>query len=137
MMTSFFIQSVYQLRSSLMITQACIVIASLNSVIKFLFLPTYHFQNCLGEHVKEALEGMLEDWNLQACQMICITSDSGSNMVKAAQLAGWSHLTCFGHNLHNAVNNGLACDQKVPRAIAACRNVSITTFIPVCVHCFM
>ena len=68
---------------------------------------------------------MLEDLKLQPSQLVCITSNSGSNMVKAAKLADLPHLTCFGHSLHNAVNNGLACNQKVARAIATCHNVSI------------
>ena len=67
----------------------------------------------------------MEDWQLNPNGMLCIMTDSGTNMVKAAQLGEWTILSCFGHNLHNAVNNGLATDRKIQSALAKCRNVSV------------
>ncbi|KAI4904946.1 hypothetical protein NFI96_005094 [Prochilodus magdalenae] len=32
-----------------------------------------------------------------------MTTDSGTNMIKAVKLNEWSHLLCFGHRLHNAI----------------------------------
>jgi hypothetical protein len=87
----------------------------------------------LAENVKDALIDMMADWGLQEDKMVCITTDNGSNMVKAAELAGWKRLPCFGHNLHNSVRFGLECDEKVNRAIVACRNVSqFSTSICLC-----
>ena len=80
---------------------------------------------CIGENIKEAIQNLMEDWQLNPKGMLCITTDSGTNMVKAAQLGEWTRLSCFGHNLHNAVNNGLATDRKIQSALAKCRNVSV------------
>ncbi len=35
--------------------------------------------------------------------MVCITTDSGANIVKAASLNNWTRLQCFGHRLHLAI----------------------------------
>ncbi|KAK3533450.1 hypothetical protein QTP70_022248, partial [Hemibagrus guttatus] len=32
-----------------------------------------------------------------------MTTDSGTNMIKALKLNEWTNLQCFGHNLHNAI----------------------------------
>lgn len=60
-------------------------------MVKFYLYPPIIVHYHLGEHVKEALEGILEDRSLKACPIICITVDSSSNIVEAAHLAGWSH----------------------------------------------
>lgn len=35
--------------------------------------------------------------------MVCITTDNGANIVKAASLNNWTRLQCFGHRLHLAI----------------------------------
>ena len=67
---------------------------------------------------------MMDVWSLPPEKMVCLTSDNGSNMIKAAELAGWVRLSCWGHNLHNAVNTALAAEPTVGKAIGACRLVS-------------
>ncbi|XP_050959736.1 uncharacterized protein LOC127161128 [Labeo rohita] len=36
-------------------------------------------------------------------QQVCITTDSGTNIIKAAELNGWTRLQCFGHRLNSAI----------------------------------
>ena len=69
---------------------------------------------------------LMLDWELARDGLVCVTFDSGANMVKAMQTAGWQLPACFGHNLHNAVNNGLASDENIARAISKCRAVCRT-----------
>ena len=44
-------------------------------------------------------------------QLVCMTS--GYNVIKAAVELGWVRLSCFGHNLHNAVNNPIKDDVRM------------------------
>lgn len=75
----------------------------------------------------DAINELMEDWGLEASGMVCVTSDSGANMVRAASIANWPRVSCFGHNLHNAVNAGLLTSDSITKAIKACRNVSLVT----------
>ncbi|KAJ4925641.1 hypothetical protein JOQ06_018366, partial [Pogonophryne albipinna] len=45
-----------------------------------------------------------------------MTTDSGSNMIKALKDNAWPNLQCFGHRLHNAIENGVK-DPRIDRAI--------------------
>ncbi|KAK0130631.1 hypothetical protein N1851_034887 [Merluccius polli] len=36
-------------------------------------------------------------------RQMCLTTDSGANIVKAVQLNDWRRLQCFGHRLHLAI----------------------------------
>jgi hypothetical protein len=63
------------------------------------FIPEDH----TGENIADAVEDMLDEWSLKIDQMVCITTDSGSNMIKAAEEKDWARLPCFGHRLHSAI----------------------------------
>ena len=47
---------------------------------------------------------MLESWSLNSQKQVCITME---NMIAAINRLGWTHLSCFGHNLNLAVTNTL------------------------------
>ena len=64
-------------------------------------------QDHSGINIADVLRETLESWELSEENMVCLTSDSGSNIVSAAQQLQWTRLSCFGHNLHNAVNNSI------------------------------
>ncbi|XP_034076583.1 zinc finger BED domain-containing protein 4-like isoform X3 [Gymnodraco acuticeps] len=49
--------------------------------------------------------------------MICMTTDSGANMVKALDLNAWTRLQCFGHRLHLAIEKS-AKDPRVDRTVS-------------------
>ena len=63
------------------------------------FIPEDH----TGENIATALVAMLEEWSLNQDHQACITTDSGTNMIKAAEINRWTRLQCFGHRLHLAI----------------------------------
>ena len=84
-----------------------------------LYLP----QNHTGTTIAEALESILESWGLKFEQQICITTDNESNMVAAIAKLGWTHLSCFGHNLNLAVTNSMKDEDSITRAVGVCKKV--------------
>ena len=60
------------------------------------FLPTDH----TGDNLAKALEATVDGWNLKKEQQVCITTDNGSNIVKATNKLHRQRLPCFGHNLN-------------------------------------
>ncbi len=63
------------------------------------FFPADH----TGEELAQGLKESLDSWSLEEEKMVCITTDSGANIVKAASLNNWTRLQCFGHRLHLAI----------------------------------
>ena len=70
------------------------------------FIPEDH----TGENIAEDIEDILDNWSLKVKNQVCITTDSGSNMVKAAEIRNWPRLQCFGHRLHSAIGEYLSWD---------------------------
>lgn len=67
-------------------------------------LQTAYFpEDHTGEIVAQGLRDALNSWNLAEDRLICMTTDSGSNMIKALKDNAWPNLQCFGHRLHNAI----------------------------------
>lgn len=83
------------------------------------FIPDDH----TGENISESLKGTLEYWDLNVSQQVCMTTDSGSNVVKAANDLGWIRLSCFGHNLHLAVTKAISKDSRCTRTIGVSRKI--------------
>ena len=83
--------------------------------LKTQYMPQDH----TGENLKEAMLEILHDWNLPVEKQVVITTDSGSNRVRACQLLGWKRLSCFGHlAIHKALD-----DRRVERVLRVCRQV--------------
>ncbi|KAM3850215.1 E3 SUMO-protein ligase ZBED1-like [Diretmus argenteus] len=78
-----------------------------------------------GEEIAQGLRDALESWHLNEDRLVCMTTDSGTNMIKALRLKKWLNLQCFGHKLHNAIDNGVK-DPRIDRAIGLCKKVLIT-----------
>lgn len=64
---------------------------------------SYFLQDHTGEHIAEALQEALKSWNLNLTRLAAVTTDNGSNVVKALQLTKWPRMQCFGHTLHLAI----------------------------------
>lgn len=60
-----------------------------------------------GEIIAQGLQDSLASWKLREDSLVCMTTDSGSNMIKALRLTEWPNLQCFGHRLHNAISKWL------------------------------
>ena len=71
-------------------------------------------------------ETLAESLGLQESKQVCLTTDNGSNLVRAAHLLKWLHVPCFGHNLHLATTNAIK-DDSLSRAIGVTRK-HITSF---------
>ncbi|KAM9364836.1 E3 SUMO-protein ligase ZBED1-like [Pholidichthys leucotaenia] len=83
---------------------------------------TYFPEDHAGELIAQGLKDSLALWKLDEEKMVCMTTDSGTNMMKALKLNQWTHLSCFGHRLHNAIEN--ACkDARIERAVGVCKKV--------------
>lgn len=67
-------------------------------------LQTIYFpQDHTGEHIAEALQDALVNWKLDEKGPVAITTDNGSNIIKAVQLKKWQRMQCFGYRLHLAI----------------------------------
>uniref|UniRef100_A0AAR2KWN2 BED-type domain-containing protein n=1 Tax=Pygocentrus nattereri TaxID=42514 RepID=A0AAR2KWN2_PYGNA len=60
------------------------------------YLPEDH----TGQNIANDLREFLQSWRLKEENQVCVTTDSGANVVKAVKLNNWSRLSCFGHRLH-------------------------------------
>lgn len=56
------------------------------------FFPADH----TGEELAQGLKESLNSWSLEEEKMVCITTDNGSNIVKAASLNNWTRLLAIG-----------------------------------------
>ncbi|XP_060788758.1 E3 SUMO-protein ligase ZBED1-like [Neoarius graeffei] len=83
---------------------------------------TYFPDDHTGEIIAQGLRDALESWGLKEENMTCMTTDSGTNMVKALELNNWTCLPCFGHRLHLAIENS-AKDHRVVRVTLVCKKV--------------
>ena len=77
------------------------------------FLPQDH----TGERLSKQM------WELHEEKQVCLTTDSGSNMISAAASLDWIRLSCFGHNLHLAITKSLKDDNRCSHAIGLCRKI--------------
>ncbi|GAA6086489.1 E3 SUMO-protein ligase ZBED1-like [Tachysurus ichikawai] len=78
----------------------------------------YYPKDHTGEVIAEGLKEALLSWSLIEDKMVCITTDSGANVVNVTSLNNWTRLQCFGHDLHSAIG------EKKVRSLKH-RNVSI------------
>ncbi|KAJ4943422.1 hypothetical protein JOQ06_005923, partial [Pogonophryne albipinna] len=76
------------------------------------FFPEDH----TGEIIAQGLQEALLSWNLPEARQVCITTDNGSNIVKAVSLNKWKRLQCFGHRLHLAIERSMK-DSRINRAV--------------------
>ena len=83
------------------------------------FLPSDH----TADNLAEALTAALESWSLKEDKQICITTDSGANIISATNKLGWQRLSCFGHNLNLAVTKALKDDPRIARALGLSRKI--------------
>ena len=83
------------------------------------FLPEDHTAAIIGEALKETLA----EWQLDSKVQVALTTDSGANVVAAANLLQWVRISCFGHNLHLAITKALNDDRCCSRALGVARKI--------------
>ncbi|XP_034040262.1 zinc finger BED domain-containing protein 1-like [Thalassophryne amazonica] len=82
------------------------------------YSPTEH----TAEEIAQGLKDTLESWGFKEESQVCITTDNGANVVKAASLNDWTRLQCFGHRLHLAIEKSVK-DPRIDRAVALCKKI--------------
>ncbi|RXN21005.1 zinc finger BED domain-containing 1-like protein [Labeo rohita] len=88
--------------------------------IKSRWLQTSFFpQDHTGDAIALGLREALASWRL-----VSISTDSGSNVIKAASLNKWVRLQCFGHRLHLAIENAMR-DPQIDRAVGICKKLPV------------
>lgn len=76
-----------------------------------------------AENISDALVETLTEWKLSSDKQICLTTDSGANVVAAARILGWKRMSCFGHNLHLGITKALDRNSRCTRALAVSRKI--------------
>ncbi|KAL1268564.1 hypothetical protein QQF64_033927 [Cirrhinus molitorella] len=87
------------------------------------FFPEDHTGTIIALGLKDALSA----WGLDEARLVCMTTDSGANMVRTLEINKWTRLACFGHRLHNAIERSVQHDARVARATGMCKKV-VSTF---------
>ncbi|XP_062312234.1 E3 SUMO-protein ligase ZBED1-like [Osmerus eperlanus] len=82
------------------------------------YFPAEH----TAEEIAHGLKESLESWGLKEERQVCITTDNGTNVVKAASLNDWTRLQCFGHRLHLAIEKSVK-DPRIDRAVDLCKKI--------------
>ncbi|CAM4526972.1 unnamed protein product [Leuciscus chuanchicus] len=78
-------------------------------------LQTAYFpDNHTGDIIAHGLKDALSSWGLSEERLVCQTTDSGTNIIKALKDNNWPSLQCFGHILHNA--NREWCERSKDRS---------------------
>lgn len=70
-----------------------------NRCLQTAFFPDDHTGALIADGLKETLTA----WGLDEARLMCMTTDSGANMVCALGINKWPRLACFGHRLHIAI----------------------------------
>ena len=76
--------------------------------LQTLYVPEDHTAKILAEGMKE---------------QVCLTTDSGANIVKAAHDLAWPCISCFGHNLQLAMTNAMKDEPRISRAVGICKRI--------------
>ncbi|XP_047674033.1 ceramide transfer protein isoform X2 [Tachysurus fulvidraco] len=93
--------------------------------LKSCCLQTSYFpDDHTGENIARGLREALAAWDLREERQVAITTDNGTNVVKAVELNQWTRFQCFGHRLHLAIVNALKDNaQCINRATGICRKI--------------
>ena len=69
--------------------------------------------------IAEVLEEILQEWNLNSEKQMSLTTDSGANVVAAANLLNCIRISCFGTLLSQikALNNDVHCSRALGVAL--------------------
>jgi len=86
-------------------------------------LATKEFlESHMVENISELLPKILSEWKLSVDAVSGVTTDNGSNIVRAIALTGWMRLSCFSHTLQLSVEKAMALPE-VSIALARCRKL--------------
>ncbi|KAK7938916.1 hypothetical protein WMY93_002242 [Mugilogobius chulae] len=75
-----------------------------------------------GQNIAKGFKEFLTSWDLQEEKQVCVTTDSGANVVKAIALNNWTRISCFGHRLHIAIERSVK-DPRIERAVGVGKKI--------------
>ena len=84
--------------------------------LQTLYMPDDHTAETLADGMNKALDR----WNLAPSKQVCLTTDSGANIVRDLD---WPWISCFGHNLHLAITKSMKDEPRISRAIGICKRI--------------
>lgn len=91
--------------------------------LRTIYMPESH----TGENLAAMIRNILKEYDVTLDRVVSITTDSGRNMVKACdELTPIVRVPCFGHILHNSVNNATK-DENIAGTLKSVRSI-VTTF---------
>ena len=77
----------------------------------------YALKDHTAANLASVMTETLKMWRLVPSKQVCITTDSGANVVHACKDLNWLRLPCFGHNLHLDVQHGVSNDTRLSRVL--------------------
>ena len=91
--------------------------------LRTLYMPDSH----TGENIASMVRSILREYDCNLSEVVSITTDSGANMVKACKELQVVRIPCFGHILHNSINNAVKNCESVQSMLKLCRQI-VSTF---------
>lgn len=90
--------------------------------LRTIYMPESH----TGENIAKMIRNILREYDIELGKVASITTDNGSNMIKACQELQLIRVPCFGHILHNSISTSTK-QEKVVETVQNVRSI-VTTF---------
>lgn len=74
-------------------------------------------------HLAESLHSLLSNWDMGEGELVCFTTDNGTNIVAAERELGWPWLSCFGPNFHLSITSSLASESRAAHVMGKCKSL--------------
>ena len=87
--------------------------------LRTIYMPESH----TAEHIASMIRRVLSEYDLCMDKITSFTTDSAANMVKACAELQTVRVPCFGHVLHNAINNSIKERPGVVEMVKNCRQI--------------
>lgn len=61
----------------------------------------------ITDTISQEINSILGEWNLESKVVACVTDNSATDIVRAVQKCGWSHISCFARILNEIVQTSI------------------------------
>lgn len=73
-------------------------------------------------NIASELQKLANEWEIND-KVVSIVTDNAANMIAAARVCGWMHLSCFAHTLNLVVTDAIKADDDLIRVKQKAKNV--------------
>ena len=73
-------------------------------------------------NIASELQKLANQWEIKD-KVVSIVTDNASNMITAARICGWTHLSCFAHTLNLVVTDAIKSDDELMQIQQKAKNV--------------